>query len=174
MSDPDGDRTADSRLAVTRETRDMVRGLKRGGETYDQLLRKMAEQYDPERGRSQPAGRSCEVCGDPVRTDSGSGSLVRPRSSGDKVYHLACAEEAGAIGEIAPESEQRPGGEGVGRFTSGGRGGFVVEVNGTEIERFGPAEAVEVDLSEAVTAGDNEIAVRPAPPAGADGEDGDG
>lgn len=33
------------------ETRDRVRGLKRGGETYDQLLRRMADQYDPNTDR---------------------------------------------------------------------------------------------------------------------------
>lgn len=30
------------------ETRELVRGLKRGGETYDELLRRMADQHDPD------------------------------------------------------------------------------------------------------------------------------
>lgn len=30
------------------DTRDHVRGLKRGGETFDELLRHMAAQYDPD------------------------------------------------------------------------------------------------------------------------------
>ena len=36
-----------ARLPVEFETRDRVKALKRGGESYDDLLRKMAEQYDP-------------------------------------------------------------------------------------------------------------------------------
>jgi uncharacterized protein YutE (UPF0331/DUF86 family) len=32
-------------------TRDLVRGLKRGGETYDEVLRRMAEQYNPTANR---------------------------------------------------------------------------------------------------------------------------
>lgn len=39
---------SEARIAVSSETRDKVRANKRGGETYDQLLQKMAEQYDPE------------------------------------------------------------------------------------------------------------------------------
>lgn len=40
---------SNTRLPCTKETRDRVlRPLKRGGETYDDLLRKMAEQYDPD------------------------------------------------------------------------------------------------------------------------------
>jgi hypothetical protein len=37
----------DARIAVSTETREMIRNQKRGGETYNDLLRKMAEQYDP-------------------------------------------------------------------------------------------------------------------------------
>lgn len=33
------------------ETRDRVRELKRGGETYDRLLGRMADQYDPDAER---------------------------------------------------------------------------------------------------------------------------
>lgn len=42
---------ASARIAVTEETRDAVRDLKRGGETYDELLAKMAAQYDPDAAR---------------------------------------------------------------------------------------------------------------------------
>jgi len=38
---------SEARIAVSSATRDMVRSKKRGGETYDQLLQKMVEQYDP-------------------------------------------------------------------------------------------------------------------------------
>lgn len=34
-----------------KETRNRVRSLKRGGESYDDLLHKMADQYDPEAAR---------------------------------------------------------------------------------------------------------------------------
>jgi len=43
------ERNTDARIAVSSETRDLVRAQKRAGETYDQLLRKMVEQYDPEK-----------------------------------------------------------------------------------------------------------------------------
>lgn len=39
--------TATSRIPVSNETRELVKAQKRGGESYDDLLRKMAEQYDP-------------------------------------------------------------------------------------------------------------------------------
>jgi hypothetical protein len=35
-------------IPVKPDTRDIVRSLKRGGEDYDTLLRKMADQYDPD------------------------------------------------------------------------------------------------------------------------------
>lgn len=36
-------------IPCQRETREqIIRPLKRGGESYDRLLRKMAEQYDPD------------------------------------------------------------------------------------------------------------------------------
>ena len=42
-------RPAETRLPVSKETRDeRLKPLKRAGETYDSLLQKMAEQYDPE------------------------------------------------------------------------------------------------------------------------------
>lgn len=44
-----------TRLPCTVETRDEVlKPLKRGDETYDELLRKMAEQYDPEAAQREP------------------------------------------------------------------------------------------------------------------------
>lgn len=36
-----------SRIPCSRETLETVKSLKRGGENYDALLRKMADQYDP-------------------------------------------------------------------------------------------------------------------------------
>lgn len=45
---PETERKADTRIAISSETRKLVRDLKRGGETYDQVLRKMVSQYDPE------------------------------------------------------------------------------------------------------------------------------
>jgi len=41
-------RAAESRIPCSRDTLESVRALKRGGENYDQLLTKMAEQYDPD------------------------------------------------------------------------------------------------------------------------------
>lgn len=38
----------ESRLPCSRETRELVKRQKRGGENYDSVLRKMVEQYDPE------------------------------------------------------------------------------------------------------------------------------
>jgi len=35
-------------IKVRPETRDLVRSQKRGGDSYDDVLRKMAKQYDPE------------------------------------------------------------------------------------------------------------------------------
>lgn len=35
-------------IKVSPDTREQVKSLKRGGESYDQLLRKMAAQYNPE------------------------------------------------------------------------------------------------------------------------------
>lgn len=39
---------AETTIALRCETRDELRKLKRGQEPYDELLSKMAEQYDPE------------------------------------------------------------------------------------------------------------------------------
>lgn len=53
---PETKRNADARIAVSSKTRKLVREQKRGGETYDQVLRKMVAQYDPEAssGEKQP------------------------------------------------------------------------------------------------------------------------
>lgn len=39
--------TTDARIPVSHATRELVKAQKRGGETYDDLLRSMAVQYDP-------------------------------------------------------------------------------------------------------------------------------
>jgi hypothetical protein len=39
--------TAETRVPCSTETRDRLRAAKRGGDTYDDLFRKMLEQYDP-------------------------------------------------------------------------------------------------------------------------------
>ena len=39
----------ESRIPCSRETRELVKQQKRGGENYDSLLRKMVKQYDPEK-----------------------------------------------------------------------------------------------------------------------------
>jgi hypothetical protein len=39
----------ETRIPCSKRTRERyIKPLKRGGESYDELLRKMAEQYDPE------------------------------------------------------------------------------------------------------------------------------
>ena len=43
---PNADET---RLPCSRETRELVAAQKRGGENYDSVLRKMVNQYDPEK-----------------------------------------------------------------------------------------------------------------------------
>lgn len=40
---------ATSRIAVTESTRKLVKAQKRGGQSYDELLCQMVEQYEPER-----------------------------------------------------------------------------------------------------------------------------
>ncbi len=37
----------ETRIPVSKETRDLVKSYKRGGETYDALIRQMVAQYDP-------------------------------------------------------------------------------------------------------------------------------
>lgn len=41
-------RNNDARISIRKSTRDEIRNLKRGGETYDSVLRKMIDQYDPD------------------------------------------------------------------------------------------------------------------------------
>lgn len=47
------ERNTDARIAVSTATRELIRNYKRGGETYDALLQKMAEQYDPPELRAE-------------------------------------------------------------------------------------------------------------------------
>ena len=37
----------ETRIPCSQETRSLVKAQKRGGESYDELLQRMAEQYDP-------------------------------------------------------------------------------------------------------------------------------
>jgi len=37
----------EARIACSRQTRQLVKAEKRGGESYDELLQKMTRQYDP-------------------------------------------------------------------------------------------------------------------------------
>lgn len=39
---------AETTIGVSRETKELVRRQLRGGETYDELVARMARQYDPE------------------------------------------------------------------------------------------------------------------------------
>jgi hypothetical protein len=45
-------RTDRANIKISPNTRDRVKSLKRGGESYDELLQKMAEQYDPEEAKN--------------------------------------------------------------------------------------------------------------------------
>lgn len=49
---PDSETTS---IHVSVEVRDLVRSLKRGHMTYDELLTRMAKQYDPDKAVSQPS-----------------------------------------------------------------------------------------------------------------------
>lgn len=40
-------KATESRIPCSRATRHLVKAQKRGGESYDTLLQKMAEQYEP-------------------------------------------------------------------------------------------------------------------------------
>jgi len=51
----DNERNTDARIAIDSETRERLRDQKRGGETYDRLLRKMIRQYDPDADRARDA-----------------------------------------------------------------------------------------------------------------------
>lgn len=48
----------ETRIPCSRETRERVRAQKRGGENYDSVLRKMVEQYDPEKACETVQGKS--------------------------------------------------------------------------------------------------------------------
>jgi len=48
--------TTRSRIPVSRSTRDLVKAQKRGGETYDDLLRQMVEQYNPDGWKAKSHG----------------------------------------------------------------------------------------------------------------------
>lgn len=39
----------ESRIPCSRDTRRLIKSQKRAGENYDSVLRKMVEQYDPEK-----------------------------------------------------------------------------------------------------------------------------
>lgn len=41
-------KATENRVPCSNETRDRLKAAKRGGENYNQLLRKMLEQYDPQ------------------------------------------------------------------------------------------------------------------------------
>jgi hypothetical protein len=45
---------AETRIPCSRDTRQLVKQQKRAGEAYDQLLRKMVEQYDPQKAAETP------------------------------------------------------------------------------------------------------------------------
>lgn len=47
----------ETRLPVSYEVRSLIAAQKRGGETYDSLLRKMAAQYDPEKDAERAEGK---------------------------------------------------------------------------------------------------------------------
>jgi len=53
-------KTFDSRIPCTTKTRKLVKAQKRGGESYDDLLQKMVEQYDPEKAHENPASDAPE------------------------------------------------------------------------------------------------------------------
>jgi hypothetical protein len=44
--------TTDTRIPVSNATRELVKAQKRGGETYDDLLRNMVAQYDPDEAKN--------------------------------------------------------------------------------------------------------------------------
>ena len=43
-----------SRIPCSRETRELVKRQKRGGENYDSVLRKMVAQYEPQEAAETP------------------------------------------------------------------------------------------------------------------------
>lgn len=43
-----------TRMPVSKEVRDLVRAQKRGGQSYDELLRHMVKQYSPDEAQETP------------------------------------------------------------------------------------------------------------------------
>lgn len=54
-ADHDPVMTTDTRIPVSHPTRELIKAQKRGGETYNDLLRNMVAQYDPDDGE-EPTG----------------------------------------------------------------------------------------------------------------------
>lgn len=52
--------SADDRVPCSSETKSRLRARKRGGETYDQLFRKMLAQYDPDAAQQSEARHKAE------------------------------------------------------------------------------------------------------------------
>ena len=50
-------KAAESRIPCSRETRELVKSQKRAGERYEDLLRKMVAQYDPEAAAHSPEAK---------------------------------------------------------------------------------------------------------------------
>ena len=48
----------ESRIPCSRDTRQLIKSQKRGGENYDTVLRKMVEQYDPEKATETPGNKN--------------------------------------------------------------------------------------------------------------------
>lgn len=47
-------KTTETRIPCSRSTRRLVKAQKRGGESYDEVLKRMVEQYDPsERAKNE-------------------------------------------------------------------------------------------------------------------------
>jgi hypothetical protein len=74
-----------SRIDCSVESREQVKGQKRGGESYDEVLRKMVEQYDPKAGENsdvEPAGgRGTKIpCSHKTR------ALVKGQKRGGETY----------------------------------------------------------------------------------------
>lgn len=45
---------AETSIKISKETRDQVRQLKRGQESYDELLARMVEKFEPESPEAEP------------------------------------------------------------------------------------------------------------------------
>jgi hypothetical protein len=51
-------KASESRIPCSRDTRRLVKSCKRAGENYDSVLRKMVEQYDPEKAAETPEDKN--------------------------------------------------------------------------------------------------------------------